>query len=438
MGFPPNLRLALLAGTLLVSLSPDPAAHAAAPLRVEVAGQRVELGTDPRQAAQRVAREYLSGELLVRAGSLEQRVTRESLGARIDVDHLAALLHDAGDARSALRRVHAQTLGRRALQLPMPCDLDPAAATTLLMQLKDSSDAPATEPRIDPRARRVTPARPGAELDVYASLERIDGALRRGDKSVQAVIHSVAANRSTRALTDLELPAVLGDFETRYTDDRAQDLKLTAARLDGFVLAPGAVFDWNAVLGDRTDPNAPRPASAVRDGGAAQIASTLHAAVFFAGLPILTRVPQPRPSYAIKLGLDAAVALGTHNFRFSNDRPYPLVLGVTAGDGRVYASVHGRSRDRSVIFIRHIDSAIPFEERTSVDAKLPSGMRVLDQRGIPGFKVTRVRIIRDPVGRQDVRERTTDSYAPTPQLWRVGIGGEPRPGFERPRNDPRP
>jgi hypothetical protein len=47
---------------------------------------------------------------------------------------------------------------------------------------------------------------------------------------------------------------------------------------------------------------------------------------------------------------------------------------------------------------------------------------VLSQRGIPGFKVTRYRIVRD--GAAAAREHDSDVYPPTPQIWRVGTGEE--------------
>jgi hypothetical protein len=173
-------------------------------------------------------------------------------------------------------------------------------------------------------------------------------------------------------------------------------------------------------------------------GGTCQVASTLHAAVVFSGLPILTRQPHSRPSFYIKLGLDAAVVYGAQNFRFQNDRPYPVVLGLRVDEGRVLATVHGPERDRQVFLSRKIDDVLPFEERVVLDPALPSGLRVLEQRGVPGFKLTRFRVVQDLKTQAAVRERTSDTYPPTPQLWRVGTGREPSAGFERPRNDAHP
>jgi hypothetical protein len=47
-------------------------------------------------------------------------------------------------------------------------------------------------------------------------------------------------------------------------------------------------------------------------------------------------------------------------------------------------------------------------------------MRVLGQRGVPGFKVRRYRITRE--GPHAIRERWDDVYPPTAQIIRVGTG----------------
>ncbi len=432
-------------------LVPEPQAHAATPAQVSVAGERVELGQSPRLLAERQAHSYLAAKLTVRAGSVEQHTTRRALGARVDTEHLAKLLAAAGDASSPLRRIHARALGARPLQLPMPSELDIARAEAFVTRLKDLTDTPALEPRLDPRTRVVSPARDGVELDVYGTLDRIDAALRTGSPRVQAAMRAVAPRQATAALEQIELGAVLGEFETRYNrssgaEDRTHNLKVAAAKLDGFVIEPGATFDFNAAVGGRSELNGFRPAPVIADGelvdglggGTCQIASTLHAAALFAALPIVTRTPHSRPSYYIRLGLDATVVYGAQNLRFANDRPYPVVIGLTVDDGRVHATLHGRARDRTVIFMRHIDTIVPFEERTIADRTLPAGVRVLEQRGIPGFEITRVRVVRDAANQQDIRERSTDSYPPTAQVWRVGLGPEARPNFERPRNDPHP
>jgi vancomycin resistance protein YoaR len=264
-------------------------------------------------------------------------------------------------------------------------------------------------------------------------------------------MRALPAKRDASAYAHIDMRRVLAEFETRYsrgslTADRTHNLKVAAQKIDGYVLQPGETFDFNATVGDRTVTNGFRPAPVIADGelvegmggGTCQIASTLHAAVYFAGLPVTTRFPHSRPSYYIKLGLDATVVYGAQNFKFRNDHDFPIVIGMLVDEGRVYASLHGAARDRSVTWIRRIDATLPFEERTVQDPTLPSGLRVLQQRGVPGFTLTRFRVVEDQRTRASVRESNRDTYPPTHQLWRVGAGGEAPAGFERPKNDAHP
>jgi hypothetical protein len=88
--------------------------------------------------------------------------------------------------------------------------------------------------------------------------------------------------------------------------------------------------------------------------------------------------------------------------------------------------------------IRRIDGVTPFEERSVDDATLPKGTRLLSQRGIPGFTVTRLRVVEDLALHQATRERSLDTYPPTTQVWRLGTGPSGAPSAELPKNDAHP
>ena len=184
---------------------------------------------------------------------------------------------------------------------------------------------------------------------------------------------------------------LLAEFETRapapdIRDQRAR--QLAGMRVHGLVLAPGEGFDFAARVLDQLGV----PCSA---GALDQLASTLHAAVLFEGLPILERAPQARPSYYIKLGLDAEVRPGGPNLRFQNDRSSPVALDVRIDAGRVRARVHGAASELRVTWIRDLRPSAPIPERSELDPTLPRGMRVLSQRGTPGFEVHVQRAIVD-------------------------------------------
>lgn len=445
------LSLCGVGGLSALLLMPEPPAHAAREVDLQLAGESIAPHAEPAQQARELAQRYLGKRVTLRAGDVELSLRRADLGVEVDLQRLRGLLERAQDPRSSMRRVHEAELPGSPLALPMPAQLDTDRVSALLVQLKDRIDRPARDAHIDPRKKQAIEAQPGLSLDTYASLERIDRALARGETSIDLPALEIPAKVALSQLAHVDMRAVLGDFTTRYArgpelQDRIHNLRVAAARIDGYVIEPGAVFDFNAVVGDRTELSGFRMAKVIADGelvdgvggGTCQIASTLHAAVFFAGLPILTRSPHSHPSYYIKLGLDAAVAYGSLNFRFKNDRPFPIVLEATVEDGFVYAALHGRERSQTVTFLRRIDETMPFEEKIVRDETLPHGMRILQQRGIPGFKITRFRVVKDETTQVATRERTTDVYPPTTQIWREGSGTQSAIDFKPPKNDAHP
>lgn len=427
---------------------PEPQAHAALPVPIVVGAEPLRAIHDPDRTARLLAHRYLSAPMEVHAEGQTIVASRARFGVQVDLTHLQALLTDAQDARSVMRRVHAAHRGAQVLHLPVPVELDQERALPLLLQLKDRVDTAAIDARIDPRQGEVKRSRRGVTLDLYATLERIDMALAEGQQRVEAAVDVVEPRRRATAYEHVDMSAELASFQTLHSRgerarNRTHNLKVAASKIDGLVLEPGEVFDFNEIVGDRTRAGGFKMAPVISygklvdgmGGGTCQVASTLHGAVFFAGLPVEERHPHSRPSYYIKLGLDAAVAYGTLNFRFRNDRPYPIVLDMTVKDGRVRAAIHGAAQDRQVTFIRRVDRALPFAEKFVDDPDLPRGLRVLRQRGVPGFEVTRMRVVQDADGRHGTRERSTDTYPPTTQLWRVGTGNEPPEGYSMPDND---
>jgi hypothetical protein len=114
------------------------------------------------------------------------------------------------------------------------------------------------------------------------------------------------------------------------------------------------------------------------------------------------------------------VVYPTINFRFRNNFDFPIVLHETVANGLVRGEILGPKRKLTVTYFRRIDEVVPFEEVERQTAKLPEGTRVLAQRGIPGFKTTSSRVVRD--GAYAVREKWTDNYPPTQQIINVGTG----------------
>lgn len=401
---------------------------------LRVAGMPVPLQGDLVANALDLVRRYAAGEITLELpDGTGRKIRRGALGAEIDRVRLAGFVREAMRPESPLRKVHDATPPGTPLDVPLPLILDADAALDKLLVLKAELDAAATDAYVDLAQKKLVPEKDGHRLDVYGTIARIESAFRQGLATVPAMVETVKPKRRAAELGNVEFSHVLGYFETRYNQgermrDRTYNLRQAASHLDGAVVLPGEIFDFNDVVGPRDEAHGYRVAPVIAQGelvdglggGTCQISGTLHGAAFFAGLDIVERYPHSRPSYYIKLGLDATVVFPTINFRFRNPFNFPIVLHETVSNGIVRAEVLGPERRHTVTYFRRIDEIVPFEEVERKTPKLPEGMRVLAQRGIPGFKTTSSRVVRD--GAHAVRYRWTDAYPPTTQIFNVGSG----------------
>jgi vancomycin resistance protein YoaR len=400
---------------------------------VRLGSERLEVtGGQTRASIARV-----TGELLLRPFRLALpghdaiTLVPAQLGFSTDASRLEAIAAELEGPASALRT----SLEASGSSLEAPIALRSLDLEARLAEVKNGVDRKPKSARIDTKNGRVKPDLAGLELDVYRTMEAMLAALRAGESSAGAVVHEAPALHRAEDLATVRFDEVLGYFDTHYNSDakheaRSYNLKLAASRFDGTVLFPGEAFDFNEVVGPRTEAWGYKVAPVISSGelvdgvggGTCQVAGTLHGAAFFAGLDILERHPHTRPSFYIKMGLDAAVAYPTLTLRLRNPFEFPVVLVESVRGGLVRAEILGPKRTQSVSFVRKIDEASRFDEREVPEPRLSRGARIVSQRGVPGFKVTRFRIVRE--GAFAYRERLSDLYPPTNQIVRVGTGGE--------------
>ncbi len=404
------------------------------PPEVRLLGQPVNLDDNATHSALDRVRRFVAAPLeLVLPDGRVRSLPLGKIGVQIDKVRMASLIREAKDRTSPLRRGHKPEDNRAHLTLPVPLVLEPGDGLGTLLRLKDEVDRLPSDARLDLEHRKLVPEVEGLLLDVDATWVSIEQGLSQGERRIPVVVERVRPKRLAKELSNVEFGTVLGSFETRYdrserAKERTFNLRLAASKLDGHVLLPGETFEFNEVVGPRDEANGYKVATVIAEGelvdgiggGTCQISGTLHGAVFFAGLSIVTRVPHTRPSSYIKMGLDATVVYPTLDFRFKNPFDYPVVLHETVKEGVVRAEILGPARPHTVTLIRRITEAQPYEEVERPDDRLPRGVRVLGQRGVAGFSVTRYRIVRD--GPHATRERWLDRYPPTQQIIRVGTG----------------
>ena len=145
---------------------------------------------------------------------------------------------------------------------------------------------------------------------------------------------------------------VLASVETPHTSDanRNTNLKLACAAINNYVLMPGDTFDYNKVLGERTEEKGYKPAGALSagtsttevGGGICQVSSTLYYGCLLSDLEIVTRRSHSLPSsYMPMMGIDATVSWGGPDFRFKNNTDYPIRIEAEVSGGKVKVKLIG-------------------------------------------------------------------------------------------------
>lgn len=327
--------------------------------------------------------------------------------------------------------------------------LNPRRAVDALGRIKAQADRRAREARLDLVNRRILPGQAGYTLDLYASQERVLAAARQGRTEVPLAGKEMRPKLSASALAHLDISTVMGWFETPYSlsrrwRNRTYNLRVAARKLSGTILMPGEVFDFNAVLGPRTQQEGYRIAPVIARGelvdgiagGVCQISSTLFAASFFAGLDILKAEVHSMPSHYIDLGLDATVVWPLTTMRLRNPYDFPVVIHYEVNSGRVRAEILGQKRIYRIGFERSIVGTRAYREEVRKDDKLPVGTRKVEQRGQRGYTVRRRRIFFDKDGAEVKSQYWTLVYPPTTMILRIGTKPIEHPDPSAPPPEP--
>ncbi|MCB8932754.1 MAG: VanW family protein [Fimbriimonadaceae bacterium] len=134
------------------------------------------------------------------------------------------------------------------------------------------------------------------------------------------------------------------------TGSQRHNAHLALEQLNGTVLAPGAEFSFNQVVGSLSRDQGFRRAPVSYNGtliddwggGVCQTSTTLYNAAMLAGLELVERHPHRfAPSY-VPAGRDAAVAFSSVDLRFRNPFPFAVRLSGRIDGDRLLIEVWGK------------------------------------------------------------------------------------------------
>lgn len=133
----------------------------------------------------------------------------------------------------------------------------------------------------------------------------------------------------------------------------------------------------------------------VLEVGICQISSTLYNAVLLANLEILERTNHGYTTDYVKAGTDATVYYGSLDFRFKNNRNYPIKIVCYAKNGIANFQILGLKQDPeyTVKIEANVVGSIPYKTIYQKDSSLPNGTTKVKQNGSNGCKTETYKIL---------------------------------------------
>jgi len=240
----------------------------------------------------------------------------------------------------------------------------------------------------------------------------------------------------TNEIGEAAFPDLLGSYTTKFDEtnySRAKNVKLALQKLNGVVVMPGEVFSYNKTLGKRTveagfDYAAGYSGGKVvpmLGGGICQVSSTLYDAVVYANLNIVERHNHMFQTQYIGAGRDATVVYGSLDFKFENNREYPIMIKTKSNSGVADVKIFGikEAIEYEIDIVPTVLSYTAYSVVYENDSSMEAGREKVSQSGMKGCKTITYKIKK--LNGQEVEREvlSTDTYKPMNKIIRRGTAG---------------
>ena len=234
-------------------------------------------------------------------------------------------------------------------------------------------------------------------VDFAISIDEAKEILKEDKEEYVIPLKITIADKTISDLGEEAFPNVLGTFTTRYdasNKNRSNNITLASEKINGTVILPGETFSYNQTVGKRTIDAGYKEAGAYAGGkviqevggGICQVSSTLYNAVLYANLEIVDRSNHYFQTSYVDAGRDATVSWGTVDFKFKNNREYPIKIEAISKNGVTKISIKGikETKEYEVVIKSEITSIIQKTVKYEEDSSLDSDLEQIEQEGHNG------------------------------------------------------
>lgn len=265
------------------------------------------------------------------------------------------------------------------------------------------------------------------------SVEEATKLLEEDKEEYRVPLKITVANKTIRDLGEEAFPEVLGTFTTRYdatNKNRSNNISLAAQKINGTVILPGETFSYNKTVGKRTKAAGFKEAGAYAGGkviqevggGICQVSSTLYNAVVYANLEITERSNHCFESSYVAAGRDATVSWGTLDFKFKNNRQYPVKIEASANSGVNKITIKGikEEKEYEVVIQSKVTSIIQMPVQYQENSDMNEGEERIIQYGHNGCTSVIYKILKLNGATISTELMSTDYYKPLERIIEKG------------------
>lgn len=241
------------------------------------------------------------------------------------------------------------------------------------------------------------------------------------------------ASKTLKDLGEDAFPNDLGTFSTRYdatNKNRSNNISLASDKINGTIIMPGETFSYNTTVGKRTIEAGYKEAGAYAGGkviqeiggGICQVSSTLYNAVLYANLEIVSRSNHYFQCSYVDAGRDATVSWGSVDFKFKNNRTYPIEIVSKGKNGVVTITIKGikEEKEYEVIISSKVKSIIDQEIKYEDDNTIEEGKQTVEQVGHNGCISETYKIVKLNGVTVSNSLISTDTYHALDKIIKVG------------------
>lgn len=307
-------------------------------------------GLSMKTAAMLVESEFSFGRVAFESGGQKWEYQLRDLGYRYEIEEAVKAAYDYGREGTiignTIRVIFAEHI--EASHIPLQRRENFSAFDKIFPEIRQKIESEPKDAQIRIEQEIViTPEVLGRKVDME-KLSSITKAMLEKDDAGKVIVPVTEEKPRVRQEHLSRINGVVGRYTTVFPPasyNRVYNIRVAASGIDNTLLMPGEAFSFN----EKTQKSLYRRASVIVSGkvrqgvggGICQVSSTLYNSVLYAGLKVTERHRHSIPSGYVPPGRDATVYGDLLDFKFENNKDYPVYIRSYTRGNRLYVLIYG-------------------------------------------------------------------------------------------------